>query len=290
MDRIRGVIMVLWMSVIFLGLPVFTFIAYPLVITPWKPVRWMGIRIGDYVITLVAHMLHWGFIAVRINNRYQVYGLENIRQYRTCLVISNHCSWADTLIVHSAIGSRLPARRFLVKRELTWIPLFGQALAALGMPALQRSATKGRQDGAAVKTDQERLRRACEHFTVTGSAVTIFPEGTRFSAEKHARQNFGLKHLLRPQSGGLSRVLECLPQIEDLYDCTLAYSQPSFTLWDYLCGRIEARLHIRHLEVPASLRDGKAHRAEVRRWLNQIWQEKDAALEPITAKLRSTGN
>ncbi len=97
----------------------------------------------------------------------RVTGLEHARADRPRIFASNHQSWFDVF----ALAARLPGPyRFVAKKELGQIPIFGHAWRAAGHISVDR----GDRASAIESLDQAgaRLRRE-------NSAVVIFPEGTR---------------------------------------------------------------------------------------------------------------
>ena len=54
------------------------------------------------------------------------------------IVVSNHQTWADILVLVVALCDRLPAFKFFTKRELIWVPLLGVALWFLDYPLVRR--------------------------------------------------------------------------------------------------------------------------------------------------------
>jgi len=98
--------------------------------------------------------------------RVEVEGLENVPRDRPCVYMSNHQSVFDI----AAIIATLPVSwRFVAKRELTWVPFFGWALALGHQVIVDR---KNRE--ASVRS----LARAAQRVR-DGANVIIFPEGTR---------------------------------------------------------------------------------------------------------------
>jgi len=98
--------------------------------------------------------------------RVDVDGIENVPRDRGCVYMSNHQSVFDTV----AIVSTLPVPwRFVAKRELTWIPFFGWALALGDQIIVDR---KDRESSV------RSLARAADRVRA-GANVIIFPEGTR---------------------------------------------------------------------------------------------------------------
>jgi 1-acyl-sn-glycerol-3-phosphate acyltransferase len=97
-----------------------------------------------------------------------VAGLENVPTHAPVILMSNHQSLADI----AAIVSTLPRSmrwRFVAKKELTRVPIFGQALVASGHIIIDR----GNREKAVAS-----LHRAAERIRA-GTSVIVFPEGTR---------------------------------------------------------------------------------------------------------------
>jgi 1-acyl-sn-glycerol-3-phosphate acyltransferase len=98
--------------------------------------------------------------------RVEATGLEHLDTRRPCIFMSNHQSVIDI----AAILSTVPVQvRFVAKRELTRIPLFGWALALSGHVIVERS-----NRAQAI----ESLQRGAEKIR-GGTNVIVFPEGTR---------------------------------------------------------------------------------------------------------------
>jgi len=98
--------------------------------------------------------------------RIDVEGGEHIDPDQPYVLMSNHQSAFDI----AAIAVSLPVSwRFVAKRELTRIPLFGWSLALGGHVLIDRQNRE-----AAVAS----LRRAAERVRA-GTTVIVFPEGTR---------------------------------------------------------------------------------------------------------------
>jgi 1-acyl-sn-glycerol-3-phosphate acyltransferase len=96
-----------------------------------------------------------------------IHGVENFLTDRAQLIVSNHESWFDLF----ALVAALPVpTRFVAKKELARIPLFGKAFQACGHVPLDRSNQK-----AAIESLQEAGLRIKEG----GLTVLMFAEGTR---------------------------------------------------------------------------------------------------------------
>ncbi len=107
-----------------------------------------------------------GWILATCGIRVETDGLDRFDRKRPYVVMCNHQSVIDI----AALVVTLPLDwRFVAKRELTWIPFFGWALALGGQVIVDR----GRRQRAVAS-----LRRAAERIR-GGISVIIFPEGTR---------------------------------------------------------------------------------------------------------------
>lgn len=96
----------------------------------------------------------------------QVKGLENIKPDQPYIYAANHQSAFDIL----AILGELPVQfRWLAKEELFKVPIFGQAMAAVGYIPIDRTDRR---------KAFESLERAANQVK-QGTSIVIFPEGTR---------------------------------------------------------------------------------------------------------------
>ncbi len=97
---------------------------------------------------------------------WQVTGIEHLPHDGPALIAAMHQSAFDAL-VWAVLAPRFA---YVLKRELTRIPLFGPTLLRGGMIAIDRRA------GPAAMRE---LLRAADHALATRRQVVIFPEGTR---------------------------------------------------------------------------------------------------------------
>lgn len=96
--------------------------------------------------------------------RWQITGLKNFPAKGPVIVIANHVSYWDPIVVGSALPRQV---HFMAKKELFSYPVFGCILRLLGAFPVSR----GRPDRAAIK-------RALAHLK-KGEVIGVFPEGTR---------------------------------------------------------------------------------------------------------------
>ena len=192
----------------------------------------------------------------------------DLRRDEMILVLSNHVSWADIFVIQSVIAIEGPILKFLAKRELVRIPIFGLIFWAFDFPLLDRNVSRRDDDLAA-------LRAACESVRTRPAALMNFAEGTRFSEEKRVARGSRFDHLLDPKAGGFSALVEALgPDLDRIIDLTLIYPIGT-SFWKFLSGdcdpiRIEARSTPR-----TSLGE---HREAWRDWLEEAWAIKDRTI------------
>ena len=201
------------------------------------------------------------------------------------LVVSNHQTWADILVLVMTLYGRIPQFKFITKRELIWLPFIGQAMWFLEFPYVRRYS---RAQLAASPTlrerDREAMQKACVGFRDRPTSILIFLEGTRFTPEKRDAQGSRYRSLLNPRTGGFGMVLENLAdRLEAVVDATIRYSGDTYSggapgFWDFLCGRCpEVEIDIRALAPPPDDHDA------VNAWVNRLWDAKDARLTTGTA-------
>ena len=108
----------------------------------------------------------WGRAFVRLGRwTFRVEGMENLPPGGAVLV-ANHQSAVDIPMLLSAFPRPV---RFLAKRELGEIPLFGKAMAAAGNLFIDRDDPR----------DAVRMLREAGARLREGRLVVVFPEGTR---------------------------------------------------------------------------------------------------------------
>lgn len=227
-----------------------------------------------------------GLIALFTRTRFRIEGLQGLRQDGHYLVLSNHQSWVDIIFMQKVFNRRIPFMRFFLKRQLIWVPLLGLAWWALDFPFMNRYSRKvlSKHPELAAK-DTIATRKACEKFRGMPVSIMNFVEGTRFTADKHARQGSPYARLLRPKAGGVAFVLDAMGSaLHSVVDVTIAYPGGTPTLLDLVAGRIPGvHFHVREREIPPELlkcdyEKDAASRVHFQRWLNEIWAEKDALL------------
>ncbi len=194
-------------------------------------------------------------------------------EHRPHIVLANHRSWADILIVQSVVATRGPIVKFLCKRELLYVPIFGLIILAFDFPVLRRRTRRGTEPADRRDDDRRRVREAAAALIDSPAAILSFAEGTRFTHAKREAGNGPYDHLLPPRAGGLAAMIEALaPGGGQIVDLTLAYQRaPSF--WKLL-GGAAGPVEVEWETVPIA----DVAPEGVHDWLNDCWRRKDARL------------
>jgi 1-acyl-sn-glycerol-3-phosphate acyltransferase len=224
-----------------------------------------------------------------LTTKWDVAGLEELRRDAHYLIISNHLSSVDILVLFRVFHRRAPFIRFFLKQELIWFPIVGQGCWALEFPFMKRYSPDylARHPEKRGK-DLETTRRACQRYRRLPVTIANFVEGTRFTREKQSDEESPYRHLLRPRIGGISFVLASLgDQLDSIFDITIAYPGVDITMWDFFCNRVpRVAVRARRFEVPQELvhddvTEPGPKREALKVWINQIWRDKDDLLESL---------
>jgi 1-acyl-sn-glycerol-3-phosphate acyltransferase len=109
----------------------------------------------------------WAYTLLIVTNVHPVIsGREKIKKGQSYIIISNHQSEFDILALVTTLGIQF---RWIIKKELKRVPLFGYALYKSRNIFIDRSNTRD-----AIKSINEGINRLPE-----GASVMFFAEGTR---------------------------------------------------------------------------------------------------------------
>lgn len=285
-------------AVVFLIYVIFTFIVFVIFLVfalfkfaiPIKSVRIACSRILDglasYCWVFCVNQTHRIFGAVE----WEIAGAETVHLDKWTLILSNHQSWVDILVLIHVFYRKLPPYKFFIKKELLWIPMMGLCFLALDFPVMKRYSKAFLEKNPHLKgKDLEATRKACEKYKEIPVTIMNFPEGTRFTREKHQKQLSPFRHLLRPKAGGTALVLYAMgDHLSHIIDVTIFYPGGAPGLWAYFCGKTrKIVVDVRSREMKAALVgnyfDDPDFKERFLKWLNGIWMEKDDLLDHLSS-------
>ncbi len=251
---------------------------------PFKPVIVFLDKVLISIATLWISINGWNS-ALFNKIQWQVKGLDKLKQKDWYLVISNHQSWVDILVLQKIFNRKIPMLKFFLKKELIWVPFLGVAWWALDFPFMKRYSRQFLKDNPHLKgKDLESTKRACEKFKHTPVSVMNFVEGTRFTPKKHDRQKSPFQRLLLPRAGGIAFVLGSMGDyLHNIVNVSIAYPGGVPTFWDYISGKTrQIIVDVDVFPVGKHLIGDYFNNDEFKQqfceWLNQIWMEKDEKL------------
>ena len=227
---------------------------------------------------------------------WQARGLEGVRKDGWYLIMVNHQTWVDILVLQKVFNRRIPFLKFFIKQQLIWFPLLGVAWWAMDMPFMKRYSPSYLAKNPHMKgKDLETTRRACIKFRNTPTSVINFVEGTRFSAEKRVARKSPYKHLLPPRAGGFAIAMASMGSLFDsILDVTMVYPEGPARFWDMCCGgHVPVTIDVRKRPVDEWLWTGdyendREFQRRVHRWLGEIWQDKDELLKQMLDESRAS--
>lgn len=183
------------------------------------------------------------------------------------IVVCNHQTWFDIPVVQHLVAYDGPIVKFLIKRQLVWVPIIGWICYALNFPRLNR----GQGDNARQK-DYAAIQAASNTLANERGALLIFAEGTRFTRRKHKDQGVPYQHLLQPRPGGFKIALETAPPGTPVVDVTVVYRNGETNFWHGLHGACP--------EIDVIVRNYVADEIDdARSWLVARWAEKDELIK-----------
>tara|TARA_Y100001956_G_scaffold2998_1_gene2989 strand:- start:5722 stop:6609 length:888 start_codon:yes stop_codon:yes gene_type:complete len=228
-------------------------------------------------------------LAVFNRIEWDIEGGEELKKNGWYLMISNHLSWTDIVVLCCVFKDRIPMPKFFLKQQLLYVPFIGMACWALDMPFMRRYSREYLIRHPEMRgKDLETTRRSCAKFKYSPTTVVNYVEGTRFTPEKQRKSKAGYDYLLQPKTGGIAYTLAAMgDQFENIIDVTLAYPENTDKPFrDMLMGRMtKVVVRINVLPVDEQVRGDyfkdKPFKRQFQQWLGNVWQEKDELLKEI---------
>lgn len=274
-----------------------TFILAPIVITitllriilplrAWQRIcTALAIAVAELWITINS-----GWMTLTQEMQWDVEGIASLDKKHWYFVTSNHQSWADILILQHLLNRKIPMLKFFLKQQLIWVPIIGLCWWALDFPFMKRYSKEFLKKHPEKRgKDFDSTRKACEKFQFTPVAVFNFLEGTRFTHDKHEKQQSPYKNLLKPKAGGMGFVMGAMGEsIKSFLDITIIYpdrQQPSF--WDFLCGRVNhVIVRVTQQQIPdkflgKNYSEDEEFRYEFQQWITALWEKKDTYIDEL---------
>lgn len=239
----------------------------------WAAESW--VQFNSFVLDAI-HQIEW-----------QVSDSTKLQTNKSYLVVANHLSAVDIVVLQKIFNRRIPFLRFFIKRQLFYVPVIGGVWWALNFPFMNRYSKEYlKKHPEKASTDFESVRRSCKKLRGGPVSILNFLEGTRFSEEKRSAQKSNFRNLLMPKAGGVGTILGLMgDQFDAIIDVTIFYPRGAPSLWDLLCGRCtRVKVTVRQLPVPQEIVDGNYQTdPEIKKltqnWVSAVWKHKDEQLQ-----------
>ncbi|SHO54307.1 acyltransferase [Vibrio quintilis] len=256
-------------------------------VLPFKALKFYATKLANVMMWLWA-TLNLKILSLSNHVEWDIQGGDSLHKDGWYLMISNHISWADIVVLCSVFKDKIPMPKFFLKYQLLYVPFIGMSCWALDMPFMRRYSR-----GYLIRhpekrgQDLETTRRSCTKFKHIPTTVVNYVEGTRFTTEKQKHQT-EYNYLLPPKSGGIAYTLAAMGELfENVVDVTLAYPENQETPFkDMLMGKMERIVvHIDVLPVDERVRgdyfNDKPYKRQFQKWLANIWAQKDQRLKVV---------
>ncbi len=217
---------------------------------------------------------------------WDIRGLAQLSPKEWYLVLSNHQSWVDILVLQKMLHKKIPMLKFFLKKELIWVPFLGLAWWALDFPFMKRYSKDFLAKYPHLRgRDLESTKKACEKFRHIPVSIMIFVEGTRYTPQKAQTSTFA--HLLTPKAGGIAFVLGSMAEhVNKIIDVTIVYPDRIPSFWTFISGKtqkiiVDFQVFEAKWQLQGDYFNDPDFRDRFCRWLNRLWQEKDNRIKQL---------
>eukprot|EP00184_Porphyridium_aerugineum_P004458 CAMPEP_0184705248 /NCGR_PEP_ID=MMETSP0313-20130426/33763_1 /TAXON_ID=2792 /ORGANISM="Porphyridium aerugineum, Strain SAG 1380-2" /LENGTH=367 /DNA_ID=CAMNT_0027166543 /DNA_START=38 /DNA_END=1141 /DNA_ORIENTATION=+ len=210
----------------------------------------------------------------------------------SCLFVSNHRSWTDTIAIYS-VARQVGAHgyvKFFAKFPLIFFPVYGLAghitKVVIFIQRSAESATRHFQKAFSFLRDPKAQHPFWMISYLEGTRLTVkkLEDAQAFAKKRDLRV---LNHVLQPRvKGFISMVHELRPVTSAVYDITIGYKEdpntkeptPPFTtyLLDYCQGQ-DRIIHVHQRRIP--MNEVPEDEDELKNWIYKLYTEKDELLE-----------
>ncbi len=215
------------------------------------------------------------------------------------LVIANHQSWVDILVLQHVFNRKIPFLKFFLKQNLIYVPFLGLAWWGLDFPFMKRYSKAQIEKNPDLRgKDLETTKRACQKYENQPVSIMNFVEGTRFHITKlnsPLAMSLDLKHTLPPKSGGIAFVLNAMgKRLTQILNVTICYTDGIPSYWDFVCGKVKnIKVEVETIRIDELFEQGTfsnhyfesdAQKLKFQQYLNELWKAKDQKLAKLIEK------
>ncbi|MDP2562626.1 acyltransferase [Psychrobium sp. 1_MG-2023] len=221
-----------------------------------------------------------------------VLNMPQLSEEQWYLVIANHQSWVDILVLQRVLNGKIPFLKFFLKQQLIYVPIIGLAWWALDFPFMKRYSKDFLAKNPHLKgKDVETTKASCQKFKLKPVSVMNFVEGTRFTPKKWQQQQSPHANLLKPKAGGVAFALNAMSgAIDNMVDVTIFYPGGIPTFWQFISGQVsQVVVDVETAKIDAGLigdyENDPEFKQSFQQWVNQCWDAKQQRLEQIKTQV-----
>ena len=274
--------------VLVIGFGTLTIINIPRIIIPLRSFKIFLSKVSNVIGDITVYWVKLTMILMHGNNIELIGDDKEFKMDEWYMAMSNHQSWADIFVLLVSVNYKIPLLKFFMKKELWWIPFVFLANKTLNMPFVNRHSKEEVKKNPSLRTkDYENTIKSCKRFLRSPSTIFSYAEGTRFTRDKHKKQNSPYKNLLKPKVGGMATALSAMPKVNTLIDYSLIYKTNKRSAWDFLTGEMRhVKVCVKKYDIPESLKNrnyftDEQYREDFKVWIESIWAEKDEDIENL---------
>lgn len=242
----------------------------------------------------MGHLEHFGRLTIVLTG-------DSMFANESALVVCNHRSWADTVILYSlARQVRMHGDlKFLAKRSLLAFPIYGFAGWVLDVVIFikRQSQSAGRRMGKMFSALVDPRRGNHPYWVISYLEGTRFTEAKRLSALDFARERHlkTLDYLLQPRTKGFVATVHALRHnAQAVYDVTIGYQLadngrivPSFSNLYLMLSLTDRIVHVHQRRIPVA--ELPQEEEKLKQWIYTLYEQKDELLRGFRQNGRFDG-
>lgn len=242
----------------------------------------------------MGHMEHFGRLTLVVTG-------DDFHPNESALVVCNHRSWADTIVIYSlARQVRMHGDvKFLAKRSLLIFPVYGFAGWILDVVIFikRQSDSAGARMTKMFSSLTDSRRRRAPYWLIS------YLEGTRFTKKKlqsaiafaKKRDLKVLEQVLQPRTKGFISTVHALRgNAQAVYDITIGYQEseqkemsPTFEQMYFFPSQTDRVIHVHQRRIPLS--EVPDDEEQLKTWIYKLYEQKDDMLKVFRQKGKFEG-
>ena len=189
---------------------------------------------------------------------------------RPIVIIANHRSWLDTILIMYYAGISYGDYRFMVSHYLKYYPGFGWYMWLKKFPFVYSGSyiKKGKiQDKKRmIKDNRQAVIRAYQNACNEDPVWCVFPEGTRSIDEN--------KLIGKPKAAAMMHYVDVMQEGVQCIDFTIEFPKTMSTAASFLSIKDPMKVWRKSFIIPKGIR-----KSEMQKILDDLWLEKEKLLQ-----------